>query len=50
MVDEEEYGGRFCVEIGEGSWWKKCLLIFFGVGILFMVIIFFMSFVGVEYY
>lgn len=50
MADEEEYGGRPRVETGEGSWWKKCLLIFLGVGILLMVIIFPMSFVGVEYY
>lgn len=50
MADEEEYGGRPRVETGEGSWWKKCLLIFLGVGILLMLIIFPMSFVGVEYY
>lgn len=50
MADEEEYGGRPRVETGEGSGWKKCLLIFLGVGILLMLIIFPMSFVGVEYY
>ena len=51
MADEvdEEYGGRPRVaEAGGGR--TKCLAIFFGVGILLMVIILPMSFVGVEYY
>lgn len=52
MADEvdEENGGRPRVETGEGSGWKKCLFIFLGVGILLMVIILPISFVGVEYY
>ena len=52
MADEVdvEYGGRPRVETGEGNGWKKCLAIFLGVGILLMVIILPISFVGVEYY
>lgn len=48
MADEEY--GRPRVETGELEGWKKCLLIFLGVGILLMVIILPISFVGVEYY
>lgn len=52
MADEvdEEYGGRPRVETGGGDGWKKCLFIFLGVGILLMVIILPIGFVGVEYY
>lgn len=38
------------MDTGELDRWKKCLLIFLGVGILLMVIILPISFVGVEYY
>ena len=52
MADEvdEEYGGRPRVETGELDGWKKCLFTFLGVGILLMIIILPISFVGVEYY
>lgn len=50
MADEDEYGGRPRVDTGELDGWKKGLLIFLGVGILLMVIILPISFVGVEYY
>lgn len=50
MADEVEYGGRPRVDTGGLDGWKKCLLIFLGVGILLMVIILPISFVGVEYY
>lgn len=47
--DDEEYGGRPRVDTGSEGW-KKCLVVFLGVGILLMVIILPISFVGVEYY
>lgn len=50
MDDMEVEDGRPRVETGELEGWKKCLLIFLGVGILLMVIILPISFVGVEYY
>lgn len=48
MADEED--GRPRIVTGEIEGWKKCLLIFLGVGMLLLVIILPISFVGVEYY
>ena len=48
-MDVEE-GNRPRIVTGEMEGWKKCLAIFFGIGILLMIIILPISFVGVEYY
>lgn len=48
-MDVEE-GHRPREDRGEMEGWKKCLLIFLGIGLLLMVIILPISFVGVEYY
>lgn len=48
-MDVEE-GRRPRVDTGDMEGWKKCLLIFLGIGLLVTIIILPISFVGVEYY
>lgn len=43
-------GQRVLVDTGEMDLWKKCLLYFFGIVALLLIIILPLSFVGIEYY